>query len=92
MSKTIVTIVLTVIAVMFSIQNFDHVPVYIFSGKAINIRMIFVISLSVVAGYLIRHFIGINREERLKRKIYINRKMKAKNGKKRNTLVEDDEL
>ncbi|MEE8399097.1 MAG: hypothetical protein V3S89_08825 [Desulfobacterales bacterium] len=68
MFKTITTIILTAIGLLFGMQNFDHVPVYLFMGKAINIRLIFVIALSGVAGYLIRHFIGITREETLRRR------------------------
>lgn len=69
MFKTIITIIITVIGVLFSIQNFNHVPLYIISGKAVNIRLIFVIAIAGVVGYLIRHFYGIAREERLKRQI-----------------------
>ena len=57
------------IGVLFSIQNFDHVPVFFISGKAVNIRLIFVIAISGVVGYLIRHFYGIAREESLKKQI-----------------------
>ena len=69
MYKTITTIVLTVIAVLFGLQNFDHVPLYLFWGKAVQIRLIFLIAISGVAGYLIRHFVGIAREEALKKKL-----------------------
>jgi uncharacterized integral membrane protein len=92
MFKTIMTVVATIIGVLFAMQNFDHVPVYIFSGKAVNIRLIFVIAITGVMGYLIRHFIGINREERLKRQIYVIRRTRPDNGKKRNAIVEDEEL
>lgn len=68
MFKTITTIILTAIGLLFGMQNFDHVPVYLFMGKAISIRLIFVIALSGVAGYLIRHFIGITREDTLRRR------------------------
>ncbi|SLM32737.1 Magnetosome protein MamL [Desulfamplus magnetovallimortis] len=71
MFKTIMTIVLTVVGVLFSMQNFDHVPVYFFSGKPVNIRLIFVIAICGLTGYLMRHFFGIAREERLKRQIYL---------------------
>jgi uncharacterized integral membrane protein len=70
MLKTITTIILTILAVLFSMQNFEHVPVYFFWGKTLNIRLVFVIAISGGFGYLIRHFIGIVREERLKRKLY----------------------
>jgi len=70
MLKTIITVILTVLAVLFSTQNFDHVPVYFFWGEALNIRLVFVIAISGGIGYLIRHFIGIVREDKLKRKLY----------------------
>lgn len=69
MYKTITTIILTVVAVLFGMQNFDHVPVYIFWGKAVNIRLIFVIAIAGVGGYLIRLFIGLAREDVLKRRL-----------------------
>lgn len=73
MYKTIWTVVLTSIALLFGMQNFDHVPVYFFMGKAINIRLIFVIAIAGVVGYLIRYFIGISREDALKRKFQAER-------------------
>jgi uncharacterized integral membrane protein len=54
-------------------QNFDHVPVYIFWGKAINIRLIFVIAIAGVAGYLIRHFVGMAREDALRKRFQATR-------------------
>ena len=88
--KTTTTIVLTMIAVLFSIQNFDHVPLYIFWGKAINIRLIFVIAIAGICGYLIRHFTGIAREDRLRRQILVMRKKNGGGGKKLNLLDEDE--
>nr|WCC90935.1 magnetosome protein MamL [Desulfobacteraceae bacterium] len=70
MFKTVSTIIITVICVIFSMQNFDHVPIFLFWGKSIQIRLIFVIAISGVTGYLIRHFIGIAKEEKLKRKLH----------------------
>jgi len=93
MFKTISTIIITAVAVIFSMQNFEHVPVYIFWGKSINIRLIFVIAISFVTGYLIRHFIGISREERLKREIHNMLKTKrASIRKKRNNEFEEYEI
>ena len=71
MLKTFTTIVLTAVVVLFGIQNFDHVPVYIFWGKMVSIRLIFVIAIAGTVGYVIRHFVGIRREERLKRELQI---------------------
>jgi uncharacterized integral membrane protein len=69
MLRTLMTIALTVVGVLFALQNFDHVPVYIFGGKAVEIRLIFVIGLAVIAGYMIRYFIGMTKEEALKRRL-----------------------
>ncbi len=79
MFKTIVTIILTVIGVLFSMQNFDHVPVYFFSGKPVSIRLIFVIAICGLAGYLLRHFFGIAREEHLKKQIQLLKRNNARN-------------
>ncbi|MEI6126268.1 MAG: lipopolysaccharide assembly protein LapA domain-containing protein [Pseudomonadota bacterium] len=83
MYKTIITIVVTIIGVLFAIQNFDHVPVFFLFGKAVKIRLIFVIATAGVLGYLIRHFIGIGREEQLKHRIYkLKRALRRNNGRK----------
>ena len=66
--KIILTIILTTVVVLFSIQNFDHVPLNFFGGRAIQIRLIFVISIAGIAGYLLRYLIGIQREEEIKKK------------------------
>ena len=83
MAKTITTIILTAVAVLFGMQNFDHVPVYIFWGKAINIRLIFVIAIAGVGGYLIRNFIGIAREEALKRRLQVVKMNGVNNGRRK---------
>ena len=88
MVKTIVTIILTAIGVLFGMQNFDHVPVYLFWGKAVNIRLIFVIAIAGVGGYLIRHFTGIAREDALKRRLQGVR-MNTANKLRRNKSVSD---
>jgi uncharacterized integral membrane protein len=88
MAKTIVTIILTAIGVLFGMQNFDHVPVYLFWGKAVNIRLIFVIAIAGVGGYLIRHFTGIAREDALKRQVQAV-KMNIVNKRRRNKSLSD---
>ena len=89
MFKTMTTIILTVIGVLFGMQNFDHVPVYIFWGKAIQIRLIFVVAIAGVAGYLIRHFIGMAREDALRRR-FMTAKMRSAN--RRTLRKRDDEF
>lgn len=98
MYKTVTTILLTVLAVLFAMQNFDHVPIYFFWGKPLNIRMIFVIAISGVSGYVIRHLVGVGREEMMKRQILAMRRYKnnARNGKNGGkgyiAIEEDDEI
>ncbi len=95
MLKTITTIILTIIGVLFGMQNFDHVPVYIIWGKAIHIRLIFVIAISGVAGYLIRHFIGMAREDALRRRYMATKANAANKGrgtfKRRANIYDDDD-
>jgi len=91
MLKTFTTIILTALTVLFSIQNFDHVPVYIFWGKSINIRLIFVVAIAGIGGYLIRHMVGIGREERLKKQIQTLRRNGFKTNVKKKTDKFDDE-
>ncbi|MBW1942810.1 MAG: hypothetical protein JRJ51_08240 [Deltaproteobacteria bacterium] len=92
MYKTLTTIVLTGVAVLFAIQNFDHVPVYIFWGKVLQIRLIFVVAIAGTAGYIIKHFVGIRREERLKRQFRMFRQKgyKTKVRRKREGFDEGD--
>ena len=90
MLKTITTIIITVIAVLFSMQNFDHVPVYLFWGKAIHIRLIFVIAIAGVGGYLVRHFIGIGREEKMRRQLFAMRKHNNPGRKKIDEFAEEE--
>ncbi|BAH77594.1 LapA family protein [Solidesulfovibrio magneticus] len=89
MLRTIVTVVLTVVAVLFTINNFDHVPVHLVFGKELQIRLIFVIAIAGVAGFLIRHFIGVAREEELKRRLLLERK---KHGSRKRLPDVDDIL
>ena len=94
MYKTITTVILTAVAVLFGMQNFDHVPVYLFWGKAVNIRLIFVIVIAVVGGYLTRHLIGITREDALKRRLQAVRMNSVSKPRKRKQTdeFEDEEL
>ncbi len=91
MIKTMTTIILTVIGVLFGMQNFDHVPVYIFWGKAINIRLVFVIAIAGASGYLIRHFVGLAREDALRRRFQSVKMNSAKRNALRNRAYDYDD-
>ena len=96
MYKTVTTIILTILAVLFAMQNFDHVPIYFFWGKPLNIRMIFVIAIAGVSGYVIRHLVGVGREEMMKKQILAMRRYKnngknSKNGNKSIIAIDDDD-
>jgi uncharacterized integral membrane protein len=86
--KIIVTIVITAVVVLFSMQNFEHVPVYYFGGKPIHIRLIFVIAISMVFGYFIRYIASISKEEELKRKC---RELMVNHNKLRRKFSQEDE-
>lgn len=86
--KIIVTIVITAVVVLFSMQNFEHVPVYYFGGKPIHIRLIFVIAISMVFGYFIRYIAGISKEEELKRKC---RELMVNHNKLKRKFSQEDE-
>ena len=88
MYKTVMTIILTAVAVLFGMQNFDHVPLYLFWGKGIQIRLIFVIAIAGVGGYLIRHFRGISREDALRRRLQAVR-MNSVNNHRKKTKADD---
>ena len=92
MFKTISTIILTALAVLFGMQNFDHVPVYFFMGKAVSIRLVFVIAIAGVGGYLIRYFIGITREDALRKQLQAVRMNSVnKRNKKKDADLFDEE-
>lgn len=86
--KTVTTIVLTVIAVLFSIQNFNRISLHLLWGKPVEIQLIFVIAIAGVSGYLIRYFIGIRREEELKRRY---KALAVRRTKSKPALTEHDE-
>jgi uncharacterized integral membrane protein len=86
--KTITTIVLTVIAVVFSLQNFNRIPLHLLWGNPVEMQLTFVIAIAGITGYLIRYFIGIRREEELKRRY---KALAARKTKSKLRLTEHDE-
>ena len=93
MFKTLTTIIATAVVVLFGIQNFDHVPVYIFWGKMVNIRLVFVIAIAGTGGYVLRHFVGLRREEGLRRQFQMSRRNNFRtNDRKRTDEFDEEEL
>ena len=88
MFRTITTVILTSIAVLFGILNFDRVPLYIFWGKPVHIQLIFIIVLSGAGGYLVRHLVGIRREDELRRRC---KRIVARNGRPRRKQLDYSE-
>ena len=86
--KTIVTIIVTVIAVLFSIQNFDRVPVRLLWGNPIEMQLIFIIAIAGICGYLLRYFISIRREDELKKRF---REFAEKRTRRRSSPTEFDQ-
>ncbi len=79
--KILITILTTTIVVLFALQNFEHVPIYFFNAKPVQIRLFFIIIFSGVIGWLIRFITGVQREENLKKRFKMlvseYKKMKA---------------
>lgn len=89
MLKTILTVVITVILLLLALNNSDHVTVHLLIGQAFQMRLIFVMLLCGAIGFIIRHFIGVMREEELKRRLLMERKKKARRAQPPQT---DDKL
>ena len=71
--KILLTIILTTIVVLFALQNFDHVAIYFFAGKPVQVRLFFVMTICFAIGYLVRFMIGINKEDALKKRYRLMR-------------------
>ncbi|MBF0205527.1 MAG: DUF1049 domain-containing protein [Oligoflexia bacterium] len=69
MIRPILVIVLSILGTIFIIQNSDHVPVQLFWGNPISVRLVFLLILFYIIGYSWATFNLLNKQRRLRRQI-----------------------
>jgi uncharacterized integral membrane protein len=69
MSKILITATITVFLVLFGIRNSDHVLVSFIVGTPTKIRLIFLLAIATIFGFLLSYLRGLANEIRLKKEI-----------------------
>ena len=69
MHKILGTIAGSGVLILFGLQNSDHVPVSLIFGSPTKVRLIFLLSVAAVFGFIISYIRGLRREIELKKQI-----------------------
>ena len=69
MHKILITIAVTGLLVLFGMQNSDHVPVSLIFGSPTKVRLVFLLAIAAVFGFLVSYIRGLAREIQLKKEI-----------------------
>ncbi|MBF0106091.1 MAG: LapA family protein [Deltaproteobacteria bacterium] len=69
MWKIIVTLIVVVMAVIFTIQNSEHVDIQFIIGPAVKVRMIFLLMSFFVIGAVSAYIVSLKKEARLTARI-----------------------
>ncbi len=69
MHKILITIAVTGLLVLFGMQNSDHVPVSLIFGSPTKVRLVFLLAVAAVFGFLVSYIRSLGREIGMKKEI-----------------------